>query len=60
MDIRWGQMLTYWLDIKDLWLDKAAGSEYVKEISGIEYGIKSYMMTRPSVRPKIEYGVVGD
>lgn len=37
-----------------MWLGKAIGPEYAKEISSIKYGIESYVMTRPITRPKIE------
>lgn len=42
------------LDTRDLQLGRTVGPDYAREISNIKYGIKSYMMTKPSVRPKIE------
>lgn len=45
--IYWSQFLTYWLDLKDLWMDRAIGSECIRSISGIRYKIESYEMTRP-------------
>lgn len=44
-----------WLDIKDLWLDKAIGPKYTKEVLGIKNRMKNHVMIRPSIRLKIKF-----
>lgn len=39
-----------WLDIRDLWLNKAVNPEYAREVFVIRYEIKSCMIMKPSSR----------
>lgn len=41
-----------WLDVKDLWLYKAIGLEYIKKISVLKYRIKNYVMIKPTRKLK--------
>lgn len=43
-----------WLDMRNLQFSKAVSSKYVIEITGIKYGMENYVITKPSVRPRIK------
>lgn len=60
IDVYWGQVWTYSLDARDLWLNRVASQEYMIKISCVKYSIENNMITIPSARLKIEDRVVED
>lgn len=44
----------FWFDVKHLQLCKTIDLKYLKEIFDIRYKIENYIMTKPSIRSKME------